>query len=292
MAAICFNESDDLIDIRLDNVFKAVFTRDNPESRKALSALLSALIGRDLEVIAIMANEPPIDSLRDRQIRFDISCKAGEGELINVEMSLNPDAVEPVRLEFYAGKLFTGQDIRGEGRGYQDLRESYQVAILGRGRFFGDGEFEHRFEYYDAGRKVSLGGKSRIVTVELGKLEGVVEKPVGEMTALERWGVYLRYVTDKGKRGTINEVVRSEEGIGMASEVLIKVSKDEVERARLLSEYKYVLDTQSKLATARREGREEGRKEGREEGRKEAVAEYTGQIRRLEEELRRLRGGH
>jgi hypothetical protein len=30
-------------------------------------------------------------------------------------MSLNPDPFEPVRLEFYAGKLFTGQDIRGTG---------------------------------------------------------------------------------------------------------------------------------------------------------------------------------
>jgi hypothetical protein len=26
-------------------------------------------------------------------------------------MSLNPDAFEPIRLEFHIGKLFTGQDI-------------------------------------------------------------------------------------------------------------------------------------------------------------------------------------
>jgi hypothetical protein len=37
---------EELIDIRMDNVFKAVFTKDTPESFGALSALLSALTGR------------------------------------------------------------------------------------------------------------------------------------------------------------------------------------------------------------------------------------------------------
>jgi predicted transposase/invertase (TIGR01784 family) len=61
-------------------------------------------------------------------------------------------------------------------------------------------------------------------------------------------------LTDKGRRGKINEVVASEEGIGMASEVLLRISRDEEERARLMSEYKYVVDTQSKVVQARREG--------------------------------------
>jgi hypothetical protein len=59
-AAIRFDQADDLIDICMDNVFKAVFARDTPESRGALSALLSALTGRGLTVIAIGANEPPV----------------------------------------------------------------------------------------------------------------------------------------------------------------------------------------------------------------------------------------
>jgi hypothetical protein len=42
--------------------------------------------------------------------------------LVNIEMSLNPDAFEPVRLEFLAGKLFTGQDIRGSDKTYDDLK--------------------------------------------------------------------------------------------------------------------------------------------------------------------------
>jgi predicted transposase/invertase (TIGR01784 family) len=258
---IRFDQADDLIDICLDNVFKAVFTRGTPESQGALSRLLSAVIGRELTVVAISANEPAIDNLRDRQIRFDVNCKAREGEVVNVEMSLNPDRYEPVRLEFYGGKLFTGQDIQGVEKGYDDLHEAYQIAVLARGRFFEDEEYLHRFEYYDEARQVSLGGRSRIITLELSKAERIMEKPTAEMTAAEHWAVYFRYLTDKSKRGKINEIVEYEEGIAMASEELLRISRDEAERARLMSEYKYVVDTQSKVVQAKREGRQEERAE-------------------------------
>jgi hypothetical protein len=45
----------------------------------------------------------------------------------------------------------------------------------------------------------------------------------------------------------------------------MSISRDEAERARLMSEFKYQMDTQSKIGHARREGRKEGRQEGREE---------------------------
>ncbi|MDR1300842.1 MAG: Rpn family recombination-promoting nuclease/putative transposase [Treponema sp.] len=250
---IRFDETDDLIDICLDNVFKAVFTRNTPASQGALSRLISALIGRDISVTAISANEPPIDNLRDRQIRFDIACKAENGEPVNVEMSLNPDPYEPVRLEFHAGKLFTGQDIRGFDKSYDDLKYAYQIAILAKERFFPDETAFHTFEYYDPAHRVSLNGRSRITTVELSKLDRVVEKPIGDMNAQEHWAIFFRYLPDKGKRGKINELMAYEEGIAMASEVLLSISKDEVERARLMSEYKYAVDTQSKVVHAKRE---------------------------------------
>ena len=194
MTKIHFKDDDDLIDIRYDNVFKAVFTRDTPASKGALSKLVSALIGWEISIVAINANEPPIDNIRDRQIRFDISCKAVSGELVNVEMSLNPDFFEPVRLEFHAGKLFTGQDIRGTGKSYNDLKRAYQIAILAKKRLFPDDVFLHTFEYYDPAHSLSLNGKSRIITLELSKLDRIVEKPAGEMSSQESWAVYFRYL--------------------------------------------------------------------------------------------------
>jgi predicted transposase/invertase (TIGR01784 family) len=253
MNTVYLDDDTDPVDIRYDNVFKAVFTRDTPKSRIALSRLVSAIIGRSLTVLSITVNEPPVDSIRDRQIRFDIPCKTTDGEPVNIEMSLNPDTFELVRLEFLAGKLFTGQDIRGSGKTYNDLKTAYQIAILAKGRFLEDDFLVHSFEYYDPERNVSLGGRSRIIVVELSKAADSVEKPVGEMTAAERWAVYFRYLTDRSKRAKINEIIAAEEGIAMASEVLITISKDEIEQARLMSEWKYEMDTQSKLVQVKRE---------------------------------------
>ena len=271
MSKIHFEETDDLFDIRYDNVFKAVFTKDTPASRGALSKFISALIDREVSVSAITANEPPIDNIRDRQIRFDIKCKTESGELINIEMSLNPRPFEPVRLEFHVGKLFTAQDIRGTGKTYDDLKEAYQIAILARERFFSDEAFLHIFEYYDPIHAMSLDGRSCIITLELSKLEDVVEKPVNEMDEKESWAVYFRYLTDKSKRYKINEILEQEEGIAMASEVLIHISKDEIERARLESGLKYELDTQSNLAYAKQEGIKEGMQKGKKKGQMEII---------------------
>ena len=47
----------------------------------------------------------------------------------------------------------------------------------------------------------------------------------------------------------------------MAGRVLRTISKDEVERARLMSEYKFETDHQSKMIEAERRGRTEERKE-------------------------------
>jgi hypothetical protein len=53
MSTIYLDETDDPINICYDNVFKAVFTRNTPESQIALSRLVSAITGRTLTVLSI-----------------------------------------------------------------------------------------------------------------------------------------------------------------------------------------------------------------------------------------------
>ena len=257
------HENDEPLDIRKDNVFKAVFTKDTPESVGALSRLVSAFIGRNITIVSIVANEPPSENIRDRQIRYDINCRAENGELVNVEMSLNPDVFELIRLEFYTAKLFMGQNIRGRTRTFDDLKQTFQIAILAQNRLIEDEVFFHTFEYYDPIHNVSLNDRTQIITLELSKLDVIVEKSTSEMNISERWAVFFEYLTDKGKRDKINQILEYEEGIAMASQVLMTVSRDEEERARLLRDEKIELDYQSKMVTAQRISYKEGRKEER-----------------------------
>jgi predicted transposase/invertase (TIGR01784 family) len=260
-----FRDGERILDIRYDPVFKAVFTRDTSKSRGALSDLISALIGRTVVVETISANEPPIDDLRQRYLRFDIACKTEKGEPINVEMSLNPRASDPVRLEYYAAKLFTGQDIHGKGKMYDALKKTYQIAILAKDKFFPDENFTHNFLYHDPDNHVSLGGKTRIITVELVKTKPIADKPVEEMTNAEAWAVFFQYLTDEGKRDKIIEIINQEEGIAMAVDTLIHFTQDEIEYAHQTSLLKGELDWQSGIADAERKGHREGHKEGRSE---------------------------
>jgi predicted transposase/invertase (TIGR01784 family) len=246
-----------VLDIRYDVVFKAVFTKDTKESIGALSHLISALIGRNVKVETIIANEPPVDDLRQRYVRFDVACRTEEGEPVNVEMSFNPGKDESVRLEYYAARLFAGQSMHGEDKDYNYLKKVYQIAILAKEKFFPDEELIHNFLYYDPDTRISLGGKTKIITVELLKTKPIVDKPIEEMTKAELWAVYFQYLTDEEKRAKIIEIIKREEGIAMATETLSKITQDEIEYARMTTLLKSELDWQSRETHARRSGREE-----------------------------------
>jgi len=81
--------------------------------------------------------------------------------------------------------------------------------------------------------------------------------------------LHLQY---KSRRDKINEILENEEGIAMAGQVLMKVSRDEEERARIMRDEKIELDYQSGMVTAQRIGFKEGQKEGIEKIARNALA--------------------
>jgi len=277
---IQFDETDEPLDIRYDHIFKAVFARDTPASKGALSGLVSALIGRKVIVQTITANEPPINSILDRRIRFDIACKALSGELVNIEMSFNPESFELWKLEFYTSWQYSGQGIHGIKKSFSDLAETIQIGLLDKKQFFPDEALVHSFFYYDPVNNISLGGKTKIITVELQKTDKIIDKPIYELNSSEKWSVFFEYLTNKEKRATINEILEKEEEIAMAGETLIHISRDEVERARMISEMKYILETQSIRVEAEREGHAIGHAEGHNEGLQEGENKKALEIAR------------
>jgi predicted transposase/invertase (TIGR01784 family) len=173
--------------------------------------------------------------------------------------------------------LFTGQDIHGEDKSYNDLKETYQIAILAKQKFFPDENFAHNFLYYDPDNRTSLGGRTRIITVELVKTEPIIDKPVEEMTDAELWAAFFQYLTDEEKRGKINEIIKRKECIAMVVETLGTFTQSEIEyiyeTRRIMGELDYNTEMAERRAKARDEGRQEGLAEGRQEGIKEGIKE-------------------
>jgi len=254
-------ETDDPLDIRKDFIFKAVFTKETPYAKQALSKLVSALIGRTISIETLWANEVPIENAGDRNLRFDINCRAENGERINVEMGFDTKPYELVRIEFHLSKLYAGQNIKGRRKNFSHLKRTYQISILSKKIFFADKEFFHSFEYFDPVRQVSLRGKTKIIILELIKVKRFSGKNIDKMSIPELWAYYFEYLTDKTKRSIINRIAEKEEGIYMANEVLLSISRNEAEREEALSQEKHELDRQSALDYEWRRGRRRGKQE-------------------------------
>jgi flagellar biosynthesis/type III secretory pathway protein FliH len=86
------------------------------------------------------------------------------------------------------------------------------------------------------------------------------------MTELEKWAVFLRYASMPKYREKLNKVIETKEALQMAGELLMSVSQDEHERARLRSRRMFLTDLASDMATSRDLGIAQGRAEGRAEG--------------------------
>ena len=233
----------------------------------------------------IIANEPPITDITNRQIRYDIACKTITGEKVNIEMSFFPPIWEKERIEFFAGKLFTEQEIRGADKSYSDLMETFQIAIICNTEYFKDERLIHRFRYYDEESMMPYGGKSWIITMELCKASQFLDKPVNELGTPECWALFMEYLTSLKERSIINEILKQEEGLTMASEELMKISRDEEERARLTSELKYILDMQSYQTEIKR-GEQRVREKEAEIAEKDAeIAEKNSEIAQKDTEI-------
>ena len=105
--------------------------------------------------------------------------------------------------------------------------------------------------------------------MELSKLKDILNKPVKDMTDIEKWAVFFRYANIQRYRETVNEVIQSKEAMEMAGNLLMSVSQDEKERAVFRSRKMYQTDMQSNWNTVYDKGEKQGRKEGRKEGREE-----------------------
>jgi predicted transposase/invertase (TIGR01784 family) len=257
------NDSEHTINICQDGVFKAVFTKDTPESRTAITSLLSAFIGKELTILSITTNEVPIDDIRHRQLRYDISVIFNGGERANIEITVNPKPAENIRMEYHVARLYISQDIKGKARSFNDLKPTYHLSIIGDHAVFKDKSWQHKFVYFDPIRNIALGGRTEILTVELTKLKEIVKKPAAEMSRQEKWAVYFGYYMESEKQGLLREIETLEEGIKMAEAVMKGFTQTELENLRQISIDMYELDWQEELYWAKQEGIAVGEKLGR-----------------------------
>ena len=180
---------------------------------------------------------------------------------------------------YYLCDLHSSQPSRGKRR-YDRLARTYQVTFCSYTVFPEKPDFLNSFSLRHDKDNSLLSDAIHIMFVELSKLKETLEKPVADMSDLEKWDVFFRYANIPRYRDTVNEIIQSKEAMMMAGDILMSVSQDERERAVFRSRRMYQTDLQSNIATAEDRGRRLGKEEGRAEGRMEGKMEEKMEIAR------------
>lgn len=207
--------------------------------------------------VILHPNEPPSGDTEEKSERFDVNCKIDDGSQINLEMQasrMQEDAGgQHKNLKgksvYYLTDLHSSQPSRGIRR-YDHLAQTYQITFCSYTVFPDQPEYVNSFSLRNDRTGELLCDAVQIVFVELSKLNEVLDKPVSEMSVLDKWSLFLQYAPDQNHCEKINEVIESEEVLQMAGNLLMSISQDEVERARFRSRRKFQTDYQSDMATS------------------------------------------
>jgi predicted transposase/invertase (TIGR01784 family) len=181
-------------------------------------------------------------------------------------MNLSGDNLKN-RAAFYAAKLLSGQAEKGEF--YGQMKRVYQVFFLDSILFPGNPRFSRRFCLMDQEDHEKLSDLEEIIFYELPKLEELVNRYLGDLESLkdlsaeEKWCIFLKYKEEETAAGLIGELCREEEGIMRAEQAISQVSRDYNEWAVALYKDKAERDYLAGMAYARYEGRNEGRAEAK-----------------------------
>jgi len=274
-----------------DRIFKLILA--SPEGKPALIDLISSLISRRVVDAAVRNSELPPGDTGEKAERLDVNCLTDDGTQVDLEMQASriqeDSGGDHKNLKgkgiYYLCDLHSSQPSKGLRR-YDRLAQTYQVTFCSYTVFPGLPDYANSFSMRHDTTGELLSDAIRVIYVELSKLGGILEKPVGEMSDLEKWAVFFRYASIPAQREMVNKVIQSKEALKMAGNLLMSVSKDEEERAKFRSRRMYESDLESNLATAEDRGRQIGRQEGIQKGlkrgikkgRQEGVFEVAGNL--------------
>lgn len=257
----------ELLAIKSDLAFRAVFGRECEKCKKALTAPLNDVLDLDITEISY-ANPLNLQSYDDdKKSEMDIEVVTNKGERIDIEIQLLSMPGFKDRMVYYGSKLINESLNSGEGYEYLEMKKCKVLSIIDFTLFDHNKKVQNRFRFQEMEDHFELTDVLEIVFFEMSKLEAT--KSMKDMGNVERWLYFLKYVNVESKQEQIQEILQESEGITMAMEILKEVSADEQLRTRIRLQEKAENDQKARIYYARLEGKEEGRQEGRQEGKLE-----------------------
>ena len=218
-----------LLNPRCDAIFKKLFTDNSKEGRLALKSFLEASLNAEVSDIRIIQNELPIESENDRQTVFDIACTLNGTIPVNIEMQgINVGGFYGYRAEYQAAHLLN--HFVQKGAKWEKIPKVFQISVLNfiYAENIKRGLLNYTMRTEDGH---ALSERLTVVLIELPKyIDNCKDsnRDVGNLTAIEKWCKFLLYADDSTKQSLVKDICESDGGIMAASEVLIKITQDDI----------------------------------------------------------------
>ena len=274
-----------------DGILHAIMTL--PEAYAALKSAISAFLDLPVNRVFLRNNIAPTRDVNAKREQYDINCTVDstDGRQCNVEMQATPmkgDSRDNEHSNIRSRSIYNLSHLHsnqaGRGLEYSQFAKSYQVMLCNYKVFNFENELVERFILRNENGN-ELSDDVKAIFIDLTKAADIAKKQAAEMSAIEKWVVFLALSNDPIYTGITEEILKQEEGIAVAYETLSNISADADERARYHSRRILLQDIEHEHAVSRREGREEGREEGLEEGREEGRKESALEIEALKAEI-------
>jgi predicted transposase/invertase (TIGR01784 family) len=230
-----------------------------PDLRPSLADIISSIIRQPVAQVEIRNNELPTDDVDDKQERLDVNCVTDDGRQVNLEMQASRMEELPGgnhenlknKSVYYLSDLYSTQSVKGKD--YNKLARTYQVTFCTYSVFPNREKFINEFTMRNEDGE-QLSDAVSVVFVELSKLGKILQKPIEEMSSIEKWAIFLQYADKPKQRELVKKIAESKGEIKMALNTLIHVSQDERERAINRSRRMWQTDFESNMNTSREAG--------------------------------------
>ena len=239
-----------------DRLFKAMLTK--PEAKPALLFLAPQIVKRPVVNVLVRNTELPIEDIDEKVERFDVNCSIDDDSQADIEMqgSRMKEEKDGSHDNLKARSIYNLCDLHSSqpsrGKSYDKLIRTYQVMFCNFPVYPNRPDFVNTFSMRHDIDNGLLHSAIQTVFVDLTRLDDVLKKPIGEMTGMEKFSVFLKYAPNPEYRDIVNKVIESEEGLAVAGEVLMSISKDERERAIFRNRRIALADRESDRVTVER----------------------------------------
>ena len=253
-----------------DVLFKFIFGKDERKqiTLDFLNAVLEESLGHTIKDLTFRPTEQIPQSDDGKLTRLDVACELDTGEFIDVEVQVINYHNMQRRTLYYWSQLYLLGIVSGQD--YAVLRPAITINILAF-TLFAQTDPHAMYSIYNMKTGERLNRDMELHFLEIPKF---VNKPVGEMTKMERW---LAYFANQLNEQEKEELAMSEAAIRDAYAATGTFFKNPKETLRYVNRQMAIMDYNSSINAA--EARGEKRGEARGEKRGEARGEKRGEER-------------